>query len=60
MSHPFERWPRAGRRGGLLALISAALLMSIVLALLDSPLRASDEGGTVSLEVAASAGHAAD
>lgn len=54
MSHPFEQWPRTARTQALLALITAAITMFVVLALLDSPLRATDEGGTVSLEVAGS------
>jgi hypothetical protein len=60
MSHPFEQWPRSGRRRALLALIAGAIAMFVVLTLLDSPLRATDEGGTVALEVAGSSGRAAE
>jgi hypothetical protein len=52
LSHPFESFPRTGRRRALIALIAAAIAMFIVLTVLDAPLRATDEGGTVSLEVA--------
>jgi hypothetical protein len=52
VAHPFEDFPRTGRRRAFLALIAAAIALSIVLMLLDAPLRSSDEGGTVSLEVA--------
>jgi hypothetical protein len=54
MSHPFEHWPRGERRRSLLALVFVWVAMFVVIALLDSPLRASDEGGTVALEVAGS------
>jgi hypothetical protein len=60
VTHPFEHFPRSGRRRALLALIGAAIAMSVVLALLDAPLRASDEGGTVPLEVAGSTDRAAE
>lgn len=54
MRHPLEHWPRAGRRRALLGVIAAAVAMQIALTLLDAPLRASDEGGTVAFEVAGS------
>jgi hypothetical protein len=54
MSHPFERWPATGRRRALLWVIAAAVAMQVVLTLLDAPLRASDEGGTVAFELAGS------
>jgi hypothetical protein len=60
VTHPFEHWPVSGRRPKVLALISAALVLFMVIVLLDSPLRASDEGGTVSLEVAGSSGRASE
>jgi hypothetical protein len=60
VTHPFEHWPVNGRRPKLLAVISAALVLFVVIALLDSPLRASDEGGTVSLEVAGSSARASE
>jgi hypothetical protein len=60
VTHPFEHFPRTGRRRALLALIGAAIAMSIVLMLLDAPLRATDEGGTVSLEVAGSTDRAGE
>jgi hypothetical protein len=54
VTHPFEQWPRSGRRQALLAAIAAAIALFVVLSLLDEPLRSTDEGGTVSLEVAGS------
>jgi hypothetical protein len=57
LTHPFERFPRTGRRRALLVLIVAAIAMQVVLALLDGPLRASGDG-TVDFEVAGSAGRA--
>jgi hypothetical protein len=53
MTHPFERWPRTGRRRALLLVIVAAIAMQVVLALLDGPLRDSGDG-TVAFEVAGS------
>jgi hypothetical protein len=60
VTHPFEQWPRARRRPALLALIAAAIAMFVVLTLLDSPLRRTDEGGTVALEVAGSSDRASE
>jgi hypothetical protein len=54
LTHPFERWPRTGRRRALLLVIAVAIAMQIVLALLDGPLRESGDG-TVDFEVAGSA-----
>jgi hypothetical protein len=42
----------------LLAAIAAAIGMFVLLSLLDDPLRSTDEGGTVALEVAGSANRA--
>jgi len=60
VTHPFEQWPRSGRRRALLALIAAAIAMFVVLTLLDSPLRGTDEGGTVALELAGSTDEASE
>jgi hypothetical protein len=60
VAHPFEHWPRTRRRQTLCALIAAAIAMLFLLWLLDAPLRASDEGGTVPLEVAGSMDRATD
>jgi hypothetical protein len=60
MTHPFEHWPRNGRRQALLALIGAALAMFVLLSVLDAPLRGTDEGGTVALELAGSTERAAE
>jgi hypothetical protein len=60
MSHPFESFPRTGRRRALITVIAAAITLFIVLTVLDAPLRASDEGGTVPLEVAGSTDRAAE
>lgn len=54
LSHPFEHWPRQRRRSSLIAGLLAAVFLFAVIALLDSPLRENDEGGTVALEVAGS------
>jgi hypothetical protein len=58
MTHPLEHWPPSGRRRALVAVIAAAALLQVVLTLLDGPLRASDHGGTVPLEVAGTPGRA--
>ena len=58
MTHPLERWPPSRRRRALVAVIAAAALLQVILTLLDGPLRASDHGGTVPLEVAGSPGRA--
>jgi hypothetical protein len=55
MTHPLEHWPPSGRRRALVAVIAAAVALQVVLTLLDGPLRASEHGGTVPLEVAGSA-----
>jgi hypothetical protein len=60
VTHPFQHWPRSGRRRALLALIAAAIAMFVVLSVLDSPLRATDEGGTVALELAGSSERASE
>jgi hypothetical protein len=60
LTHPFEHWPRTGRRRALTALIVAVIAMFVALSLLDAPLRASDEGGTVALEVAGSTDRATE
>jgi hypothetical protein len=54
LMHPFEHWPRTGRRRALLLVIAVAIAMQILLALLDGPLRESGDG-TVDFEVAGSA-----
>ncbi len=59
MTHPFERWPRTGRRRALVLVIAAAIAMQVVLALLDGPLRDSGDG-TVAFEVAGSAERAGE
>jgi hypothetical protein len=53
LRHPFERWPRTGRRRALLFLIATAIAMQVGLTLLDGPLRESGDG-TVDFEVAGS------
>ena len=58
MTHPLEHWPPSKRRRALVAVIAAAVILQVVLTLLDGPLRASDHGGTVPLEVAGSPGRA--
>jgi hypothetical protein len=58
MTHPLEHWPPSNRRGALVAVIAAAAVLQVVLTLLDGPLRASDHGGTVPLEIAGSPGRA--
>jgi hypothetical protein len=54
VTHPFEHFPHTRRRQALLALIAAAMAMFVLLSVLDAPLRKTDEGGTVTLEVAGS------
>jgi hypothetical protein len=58
MTHPLEHWPPNERRRALVAVIAAAVILQVVLTLLDGPLRASDHGGTIPLEVAGSPGRA--
>ena len=58
MTHPLERWPPTRRRRALVTVIAAAVLLQVVLTLLDGPLRASEHGGTIPLEVAGSPGRA--
>ena len=60
MTHPFEQWPRTRRRQALLALIAAAVVLWVVLSALDAPLRATDEGGTIPLEIAGSSDRASE
>jgi hypothetical protein len=59
VKHPFESWPRTGRRRAFLLLIAAAIAMQLVLALLDGPLRDTGDG-TVDFEVAGSAERAGE
>jgi hypothetical protein len=58
MTHPLEHWPPGGRRRALVTVIAAAVVLQVVLTLLDGPLRASEHGGTIPLEVAGSPGRA--
>jgi hypothetical protein len=58
VTHPLEHWPPSRRRRALVAVIAAAVMLQVILTLLDGPLRASDRGGTIPLEVAGSPGRA--
>ena len=60
MTHPFEHWPPGKRRRALVTVIAAAAVLQVVLTLLDGPLRASEHGGTVPLEVAGSPDRASE
>jgi hypothetical protein len=60
MRHPLEDWPPTGRRQALIALIVASIAMFVLLSLLDQPLRDTEEGGTVTLELAGSVDRATE
>jgi hypothetical protein len=60
MAHPLQNWPTTQRRRALLTVVAAAIALQVILTLLDSPLRASEHGGTVPLEVAGSPGRASE
>ena len=60
LTHPLEHWPASKRRRAFVAVVAAAVVLQVVLTLLDGPLRASDHGGTIPLEVAGSPGRASE